>query len=52
MEYSGKLKLSHQKMDITQVITSNPGDDASVPATVLVVLCMISLRSIALHRAI
>jgi hypothetical protein len=40
MEYSGKSKLS-QRLDITQVITSNPGHDASVPATVRVTAYMI-----------
>jgi hypothetical protein len=52
MEYSGKSKLSLQKMDVTQDIASNPGGDASAAAAVRVVSCMMSLRSTAIHRGI
>jgi hypothetical protein len=51
MEFSGKSKSSHERIDITQAITSNLGDDASFLAALREVTCMMQVRSIALHTA-
>jgi hypothetical protein len=52
MELSGKSNSPRQPIDITQVITSNLGDDASAPVALREVTCMMSLRGFALYRAI